>query len=91
MPAVAVNVVELRVAGTVTEEAETGSSALLLLIETGVPPAGAALLNDTVQVVAAFDARLFGLQTKEVSVTDATSPMAALCEAAFRVAVNVAF
>ena len=62
-PAVAVNVVEVAPAGTVTEAADTGSHISLLESETCVPPAGAAPLNFTVQVVVDPEVKLLGIQT----------------------------
>ena len=72
VPAVAVNVVEVAPAGTVTEAAGTGSSVLLLDSDTTVPPLGTALLSVTVQVVAAPELKLLGLQASEDSATGAT-------------------
>jgi hypothetical protein len=48
-PAVAVNVVDVVPAGTITELEPSSSSVLLLEIKTSVPPAGAAPFNVTVQ------------------------------------------
>jgi hypothetical protein len=94
VPAVAVNVVEVAPAGTVTEPAWTGSSALLLAGETSVPPLGAALLSVTVHVVAAPELKLFGLQASE---DNTTGPIGAarltvvVWDTPLRVAVSVAF
>jgi hypothetical protein len=62
LPAVAVNVVEVVPAGTVTELDPSSSSVLLLDSKTSVPPAGAAPVNVTVHVVEASEFTLFGLQ-----------------------------
>jgi hypothetical protein len=59
---VAVNVVEVVPAGTMTELEPSRSSVLLLDSKTSVPPAGAAPLNVTVHVVEAPEFKLFGLQ-----------------------------
>jgi len=63
LPAVAVNVVEVVPAGTMTELGPSGRSVLLLDSKTSVPPVGAAPLNVTVQVVDAPGFKLLGLQT----------------------------
>ena len=73
LPAVAVNVVEVVLAGTVTEAAGTGSRLLLLAKFTTVPPFGAAWLSVTLQVVADPEFRLVGLQTIEDNVTGVTT------------------
>ena len=67
-------VVEVAPAGTVTEAAGTGSSALLLEMATAVPPAGAAPLNVTVQLVVPELARLVGRHAKEVRAADGGPP-----------------
>jgi hypothetical protein len=67
-PAVVVNVVDVDVAGTVTD-AGTGSAAVLLEPSvTVLPPAGAAGFRVTVHVVALPEVRLAGLQTSEETV-----------------------
>jgi hypothetical protein len=63
VPAVAVNVVEVVPAGTMTELDPRGRSVLLLDSKTSVPPVGAAPLNVTVQVVDAPGFKLLGLQS----------------------------
>jgi hypothetical protein len=75
LPAVAVNVVEVAPAATVTEAAETGSQILLLESETWVPPAGAAPLKVTVQVVVEPEVKLLGEQRSWE--TETTCPKAA--------------
>jgi hypothetical protein len=52
-------------AATVTEEEGTGSNVLLLVIETAVPPVGAALAKEIVHVVAAPEFRVAGLHASE--------------------------
>ena len=92
-PAVAVNVVEVAFAGTVTEGAGTGSRLLLLANPTAIPPLGAAPLNATVQVVVAPEFRVVGLHASDDNVTDgvtgATSMIVAVCDDPFRLAVKV--
>jgi hypothetical protein len=61
-PAVTVNVAEADLAGMLSEPTVTRSRALLLDSNTSVPPAGAAALSVTVQVVAIPDVTLLGLQ-----------------------------
>jgi len=80
VPAVAVKVVEVAPAGTVTEAAGTGNSALLLERETMLPPVGAALLKVMVQVLDALDPTVVGLQASEDTSTDATNPTVAFAE-----------
>jgi hypothetical protein len=82
VPAVAVKVVEVAPAGTVTEAAGTGNSALLLERETAVPPAGAALFKVMVQLLDALDPTVVGLQANEDTSTGATSPTVAFAELA---------
>ena len=62
LPTVAVNVVEVVPAGTMTELGASCSSVLLLDSKTSVPTAGAAPSNVTVHVVEAPEFKLFGLQ-----------------------------
>jgi hypothetical protein len=89
VPAVALKVVEVDAAGTVTE-ADTGSRVLLLESETVVPPVGAAELRVTVQVLAAPEARVVGLQASEERLTEAVRLMVAVLDTPPRVAVRVA-
>jgi hypothetical protein len=90
LPAVAAKVTEARPAGTVTEGAGTGSSALLPLRLTTMPPAGAAFDRLTVQLVEAPDPMLVGEQPSEESNTGATRLIDAVCDTALSVAVTVA-
>jgi hypothetical protein len=94
LPAVAANNVEVAFAGTITEEAGTGSRLLLLASPTTVPPFGAAWFSVTVHVVAAPEFRLVGLQDSEDKVTDSTdatkltvadleTPLGTIAEASF--------
>jgi hypothetical protein len=62
LPAVAVNVVEVVPAGTMTELDASCSKALLLDSNTSVPPVGAAPFNVTVHVVDASGFKQFVLQ-----------------------------
>jgi hypothetical protein len=66
-PAAALNVVEADPAGTVTDEAGTGSSVLSLAIDTLVPSGGAGLASVTVHVVTPSESRLVGLHVRELS------------------------
>ena len=86
----ALKVVVAEPAGIVIVDTGTGSSALLLDRETTVPPAGAALLRVTVQVVPAPEVRLVGLHVSEVSVNGDARLIEAVCETPLRVAVRVA-
>jgi hypothetical protein len=90
VPAVAVNVAEVPLAGTVTD-AGTVSEALLSERATLDPPAGAALFRVTVQVVEAPEFTLVGLHAKLETKIGATRLNGALWEAPFKVAVTVAF
>ena len=76
LPAVAMNVVEVALAGTVTEEG-TGSRLLLLTNPTDVPPLGAAWFNATVHVVVPALFSVVGLQDKDEScgATDPPEPV----------------
>ena len=88
----AANVVEVALAGTITEAAGIGKRLLLLANPTCTPPLGAAWLNVTVHVVVAPEFRLAGLHASDDSVidADAASVIVAVCEAPFRLAVKVA-
>jgi hypothetical protein len=91
LPAVALNVVEVALAGTVTEEAGMGNRVLLLANPTAAPPVGAALVNVTVHVVAAPEFRLVGLHASDDRViADAVSVIVAVCDVPFRLAVKIA-
>ena len=82
LPAVAVNLVEVAFAGTITEGAGTGSRLLLLANPTAIPPLGAAPLNATVQVVVAPEFRVVGLHASDDNVTGATKLTVAVWETA---------
>ena len=86
----AVNVVEIAPAGTVTEVADTSSSALLLDSDTNIPASGAALLRVTVHVVADPELKLLGLQASEDSTAGAIRLTFAVWDTPLRVAVSVA-
>ena len=96
LPAVAVNVVEVAVAGTVTDGAGTGNRLLLLASPTTPPPLGAACFSVTVHVVADPEFRLVGLQANEDNVTDVTkltaadweTPLGTTAEASFEYALS---
>jgi hypothetical protein len=90
LAAVAVKVVEVAFASTVTEEAGTGSRLLLLANPTAAPPVGAALVNVTVQAVAPPEFRLVGAHASDDTITGATSMIVAVCDDPFRLAVKVA-
>ncbi|MEO8597672.1 MAG: hypothetical protein ABI759_30410 [Candidatus Solibacter sp.] len=85
----ALNVVTVDPAATVTV-AGTVSSALLLDTVMLAPPAGAALLNVTVHVLEAFGPKLPGAHTSELTTTGATRLTLALAELPLYVAVMVA-
>ena len=76
---VALNVAVVAAAATVTD-AGTVSVGLVLVRETNAPPAGAILVNVTVQVLEAFCPRLVGLQASEDTRTGATRLTVALAE-----------
>jgi hypothetical protein len=87
--AVALNVVVVAPAATVTE-AGTVSKALLLASVTLDPPVGAVWASVTVHVLAALCPRLVGLQTKPESRPGANRLIVAVWELLPRVAVTVA-
>src|SRR5271156_4593535 len=89
VPAVAVKVVEVLLAGTVTD-AETGSAALLLESATVLPPAGAASFSVIVQVVETPEFRLVGLQARADTVAGSIRLNVASCMVPFKIAVTVA-
>ena len=78
VPAVAVNVLLVAAAETVTD-AGTVSNALLLERVTTVPPVGAACDRVTVQVDVPADPRLVGVHDSELTV-GAVSDIVACCE-----------
>ncbi len=86
---VALNVAVVAVAATVTD-AGTVSVALVLVSVTAAPPAGAACVKVTVQVLEAFCPRLVGLQASEETNTGATRLMLVFAELPLYVAVTVA-
>ena len=85
---VALNVAEVEPAATVTEVGAV-KTPLLFDTVTRVPPAGAALVSVTVQVLEAFGPRLVGLHASAESATEAARFKVTLCEAPFNVAVTV--
>jgi hypothetical protein len=74
-------------AATVTELG-TVSTALLLVMDTVLPPEGAALLRVTVQLLPLPEASEAGLQCSEETTAGASSETEALLEAPLSVAVN---
>ena len=89
MPEVALKVIE-DIPTPIKTDAGTVSSALLLDSETVSPPAGAFLVSVTVQVLAAEDPRLVGLQLTADSAADETRLRVAVRETPLRVAVTIA-
>jgi hypothetical protein len=89
-PAVTVNVADVEPDATVTE-AGVVSPLLLSESETEEPPAGAAALSVTVQVLVAPEARLVGLQASEERTTGASKSSVALRETPFSVVVTETF
>lgn len=89
LPAVTLKLAVAEPAGTVIVDAGTGRKLLLLASETVVPPAGAAWLNVTVQVVLAPAATVVGLHAREERVTAVVRLMVAVWETPFSVAVSV--
>jgi hypothetical protein len=79
LPAVAVKVLDVPAAATITE-AGTERLALLLVREMEAPPEGAALESVTVQVLMAPEPTVLGLQARDETVTGATKAIAAVCE-----------
>jgi len=90
LPAVAVNVVQVAFAGTVTDEVGTGSRLLLLASPTATPPLGAMLLKATVHVVVAPEFRLLGLHVSDDTTIDVARRTVNVCDAPLRLAVRVA-
>jgi len=76
---VALKVAEVAAAATVTE-AGTVSVASVLVRATAAPPAGAALLRVTVQVLEELGPKLVGLQASEETSTGPSKAMVALAE-----------
>lgn len=90
MPAVvALNVVEVEPAATVTE-AGTVSTAFVFVSVTAAPPVGATPVSETVQVPDAFGPKLAGHANEEIC-TEELSPIVTLLELPLYVAVMVAF
>jgi hypothetical protein len=85
---VALNVVAVAPAATVTD-AGTVSVALLLVSVTAAAPVGAACVNVTVHVLEAFCPRLVGLHASEDTRTGTTRLTVALAELPLYVAVTV--
>ena len=85
---VALKVAELAAAATVTD-AGTVSVGLMLVSVTNAPPAGATLVNVTVQLLEAFAPKLAGLQASEDTSAGATRLIVTFTELLY-VAVTVA-
>ena len=83
------NVAVIAAAATVTD-AGTVSVGLVLVRVTNAPPAGAALLNVTVQVLEAFCPRLAGLHASDNTTAGPTRLMGAVAEPLFNVALTTA-
>jgi len=90
LPAVAENVTEVALAGTVTGWLGTGNRLLLLASPTTTPPLGAVLLKVTVHVVVAPESRLAGLHVSDDTTIDGVRRTVNVCDAPFRLAVRVA-
>ena len=90
LPAVALKVVVAEPAGTVSVDPGMGSSALLLAMETVVPPVGAALLRVTVHIAVALDAKSEGVHVREESVIVDIRFSVVVCEAPFQFAKSLA-
>ena len=89
VPAVTGKAIEFEPAATVTDGGVV-SSALLSDTRSVVPPAGAALVRATVQVLVAPEVRLVGLQASEDRTTGATRVRVAVLETPLSMAVMVA-
>ena len=88
VPAVTVNVAEVAPAATATDAGVVSSE--LLSDSVTVVLAVAALLNVTVQVLAALEPRVVGVHASEESVTAAAKVMVAVFETPLSVAVTTA-
>jgi hypothetical protein len=92
-----VKVVEVALAGTITEGAGTGSRLLLLAKFTSVPPLGAGWFSVTLQVVADPEFTLAGLQISDdkptigarLTVADCETEPGTTAEASFEYALSV--
>ena len=90
-PVLAVKVASPALAATVTEAGTARTFAMPPEMATTAPPAGAAVLNVTVQVVLALDPRLAALHCSEETTTGAASETVTDLEEPFSDAVMVAF
>ena len=88
VPAVTVNVADVAPAATATDAGVVSSE--LLSDSVTVVLAVAALLNVTVQVLAALEPRVVGVHASEESVTAAAKEMVAVFETPLSVAVTTA-
>ena len=89
VPRLAANVVDVLVAGTVTD-AGTVSAVLLIESPIALPPLGAGWVRVTVQVVAAPALTLVGLQARPDTRVGATMLRAVVCKEPFKVALTEA-
>jgi hypothetical protein len=89
LPAVAVNEAEVA-AAAILIDGGAGRSGLLLERVTVTPPPGAALFRETVHEVDPPEATPVGLQTRDVSTSEALSDTVAVAELPFKLAVMVA-
>jgi hypothetical protein len=87
-----VDALKVAVVAAVATVTDTGTVSVVLVFVsiTNAPPAGAALVSVTVQVLEAFCPRLVGLHESDDTRAGATSPTVALAELLLYVAVTVA-
>ena len=90
VPAMAVNVPEVEPPNTYMDDCTARRLRFSLASTIFTPPAGAAVVIVTVQVLISPGPRLAGLQTSEEMAAEDTSATEALCEELPRVAVTVA-
>jgi hypothetical protein len=90
VPVLAVNVALVALAGTVTEAGNVRMPAMPPAIVTAAPPAGAAPVKVTVQVVLPLEARIEAVHWTEETTTSAVSERVAVGEEPLRDAVMVA-
>jgi phage terminase large subunit-like protein len=90
VPLLAMKVAVVALARTVTEAGNNRTLAMAPERATEAPPAGAAWVNVTVQVVLALEARVEAVHCREETRTGATRQTVALLEEPFKEAVTVA-
>ncbi len=81
VPVLAVKVAAVALAGTVTEAGNVRTPAMATAMATEAPPAGAALVKVTVQVVLELEARLAAVHCSEEMVGGATKETLTAIEA----------